>query len=1207
MSDRIPVLYLAPWVIYGGSDKNTIDWFRWIDQRRIAPYLITTQPSDNPRLGEVSRFAEEVWTLPDLMPAEQMPAFIFDFIVSRQIEVVHIMNSKLAFDLLPDLQSLPNPPKVVVQLHVEEVDRSGYVRYVTTRYGNLVDVFSISNRHVADAVSGYGVPREKIEVIYTGVDAEREFSPDANAPIRPLSADRMDVLFAARLTDQKDPLLMLEVAARLRDREAPVRFQVVGDGDLDAEVRKRAAELDLGDTVFFHQPTPGLQGWYAAADALLLTSKFEGVPVVIFEAMAMGLPIVAPSLPAIRELLDARDDDLIADRAAVEAYVEALTRLAGDAEARAAAGARLRERARARFSVAEMAARHAAIYERLSADRPRAAVAPPRPLPDPIRFLDRPPTAKPLVSVLIPHYNQTRFLRECVESVDAQTYPNVEVVIVDDASTDADVATVLKGLEKWESVTVLRLEENGGPSRARNHGLEQCAGRYVLPLDSDNLLVPDAIESLVEQLDAAGEDIGFIYPNLDFFGNRDEYHEAPPYNLYTLLHANFCDTCSLIDRTVFDAGIRYHAGIKLGHEDWEFALRLAAHGVRGEPAHKPTVRYRKWGFNRSDIVDHGTVDFRDDFIVDEAAALLEREAEIKARESPALSVVALSPLDVDTRLGEATLASMARQSCVDFEFVVDLRNGPPGASVPVINRFPAGTPSEALERGLTAARGSLVALTVGSGASLLADPAFVEKALRRFEAVGEEPDAIVLVDAGPEGRYNLATLGASEAADVPPHTVIWRRRSEIHLPSGLVADPEVPVASIVRLMAGAGMKAEWRHVGFSEPGEVLAGSAPRAWRPMPADPARRDDPRGLRPPPAPLLPGRGDYEVSRWRRTPTWLAPLSTIVIRYRERIGERRMITPGDPPEMFQLEHFVGGVRSTGVAGTKKLIQVGETFKTLSRAEWRDLPEGAIELGYLEEAPLPGLDPVALARHRTTGQELLVSLPADPIAGQFDVIEALGFADPFPLRPRETPATGRPEGLIGLVKAVDRGERRHRYGIGALPAGELVGELGGLAESGWQGSIPAWIVGGNVVTDRYSPPLRKPSASAAERWVLEPLGWRDLGPLHARLRSTARRSLQSIESRWAPDGASPQPEGDPLGWLFDRARAGLLPLFASHHPVTGDQLLTRSADDARAMGFEDIRLLGFMAPFAPLTGALDQKPTAIPWARRSGHVGPAV
>src|SRR3954451_15556467 len=66
-SARIPILYVAPWVDYGGSDKGTIDWFRWIDRDRFAPLLATTQPSENRRLAEIEPYAEEIWPLPDLI------------------------------------------------------------------------------------------------------------------------------------------------------------------------------------------------------------------------------------------------------------------------------------------------------------------------------------------------------------------------------------------------------------------------------------------------------------------------------------------------------------------------------------------------------------------------------------------------------------------------------------------------------------------------------------------------------------------------------------------------------------------------------------------------------------------------------------------------------------------------------------------------------------------------------------------------------------------------------------------------------------------------------------------------------------------------------------------------------------------------------------------------------------------------------------
>ncbi|MCZ7538215.1 MAG: hypothetical protein M5T61_21280 [Acidimicrobiia bacterium] len=156
---RTPILYLAPWVDYGGSDKGTIDWFRWIDRSQFAPSLITTQPSPNRRLSEVVPFADEVWGLPDLLEGSSFRSFILDFIESRRIRLVHLMNSRLGFCLLPELASLQPRPAVVVQLHVEEPNRSGYVRYVTTRFGNLVDAFSVTSQHLARAVRATASPR----------------------------------------------------------------------------------------------------------------------------------------------------------------------------------------------------------------------------------------------------------------------------------------------------------------------------------------------------------------------------------------------------------------------------------------------------------------------------------------------------------------------------------------------------------------------------------------------------------------------------------------------------------------------------------------------------------------------------------------------------------------------------------------------------------------------------------------------------------------------------------------------------------------------------------------------------------------------------------------------------------------------------------------------------------------------------------------
>src|SRR5512133_3655891 len=106
-NDRIPILYLAPWVDYGGTDKGTIDWFRWLDRDRYAPSLVTTQVNLNRRVAEVAPYAEEIWPLSDLMAGPEMPRFIFDFIHTREVELLHVMNSRLGYELLPDLACLP--------------------------------------------------------------------------------------------------------------------------------------------------------------------------------------------------------------------------------------------------------------------------------------------------------------------------------------------------------------------------------------------------------------------------------------------------------------------------------------------------------------------------------------------------------------------------------------------------------------------------------------------------------------------------------------------------------------------------------------------------------------------------------------------------------------------------------------------------------------------------------------------------------------------------------------------------------------------------------------------------------------------------------------------------------------------------------------------------------------------------------------------
>ncbi|MDO4649225.1 MAG: glycosyltransferase, partial [Eubacteriales bacterium] len=102
----------------------------------------------------------------------------------------------------------------------------------------------------------------------------------------------------------------------------------------------------------------------------------------------------------------------------------------------------------------------------------------------------------PLVSVIVPVYNVERYLSECLDSVLKQTYKNYEVVCVNDGSTDGSVKILEEYASKDARIRILS-QENGGLSAARNHGLKEAKGKYLLFLDSDDLWLPTTLEELV--------------------------------------------------------------------------------------------------------------------------------------------------------------------------------------------------------------------------------------------------------------------------------------------------------------------------------------------------------------------------------------------------------------------------------------------------------------------------------------------------------------------------------------------------------------------------------------------------------------------------------------------------------------------------------------------------------------------------------------
>ena len=204
-------------------------------------------------------------------------------------------------------------------------------------------------------------------------------------------------------------------------------------------------------------------------------------------------------------------------------------------------------------------------------------------------------------------------------------------------------------------------------------------------------------------------------------------------------------------------------------------------------------------------------------------------------------------------------------------------------------------------------------------------------------------------------------------------------------------------------------------------------------------------------------------------------------------------------------------------------------------------------------------------------------------------------------------PGTNAPPALedwpLGLVRTLDLDGTRHRYAVGRIPAGEIVGELGSCHSRPGPGSVPLWLIdeGRYVVTEEYRPSVRRPALRKAARWVAAPVTWSGLEPVRARVRSVVARAA---EARRRISGAPLPvlgPVGGPVGFLDPVGAEDSVPLYAGLHPIVGDQFLTTNQWELVHLGYVDIALLGFLIPVAPVTGRLWSKLPQLPWASRYG------
>ena len=189
----------------------------------------------------------------------------------------------------------------------------------------------------------------------------------------------------------------------------------------------------------------------------------------------------------------------------------------------------------------------------------------------------------PLVSVICLCYNHARFVQEAIESVLNQSYPNIQLIIVDDASTDNSVEVIKQLVGKHPSLEFLSLQRNLGNCKAFNKGLALVKGEYVIDLAADDLLFPSRIETGVRELQQSGKEYGVHFSDAElisetgthvsFHSGRFPHNTIPQGDIYKELISRYfiCPPTVMCTRAVMNELNGYDES--LTYEDFDFWIR----------------------------------------------------------------------------------------------------------------------------------------------------------------------------------------------------------------------------------------------------------------------------------------------------------------------------------------------------------------------------------------------------------------------------------------------------------------------------------------------------------------------------------------------------------------------------------------------------------------------------------------------------------
>lgn len=195
-----------------------------------------------------------------------------------------------------------------------------------------------------------------------------------------------------------------------------------------------------------------------------------------------------------------------------------------------------------------------------------------------------------LVSIIIPIFNQGNYIVQTLDAVQRQSYKNIELIVVDDGSTDEYTKSILDDISMRHDISFYR-KRNGGLSSARNFGIDRANGNFIICLDSDDLISKNYVRALVNEI-SSDFSVRIAYSNGYLFDARNGFWYLPEFkeNIFLLKNTIHCSAIFYKEDWIKVGG--YNEALEKGWEDWDFWISLIATGCKVKKIQRPYFFYR---------------------------------------------------------------------------------------------------------------------------------------------------------------------------------------------------------------------------------------------------------------------------------------------------------------------------------------------------------------------------------------------------------------------------------------------------------------------------------------------------------------------------------------------------------------------------------------------------------------------------------------